>query len=383
MPPDSRNPVEHVAIVGAGVMGRSIALANLRCGLAVTLNDTNPAALQSAADAIRRQLGPDSPAAAQLRTADDPRDLPTARVVIEAVIENHAAKRRLLAALDRHIPVSALLATNTSSLSVAALAEPLRHPERFCGLHFCHPVADRPLVEVIAAPRTAPATLDRALEYVAALGKRPLRTADVTGFAVNRLLFPYLEAAVELVRAGVDWQAIESAGREFGMPMGPLSQIDDIGIDVILRAAAALHRGDYQVPANSEPLLALYQSGRLGRKAGLGFFAWDSATGDPRDDPRAADVIGPVTSASPGMAAEELTGRLFVPMLCAAAELLERQIVANVDDVRRALSDGLGWNPDRPALLEWGADLPPDQRRVWLARLALDRHAEFLERLLH
>lgn len=372
----------HVAIVGAGVMGRSIALAGLRHGLPVTLTDNNPAALSSAAAAIRRQLGADSPFAAALHTADGVGDLPSAPVVIEAVIENHAAKRRLLAALEQHIPTDALLATNTSSLSVASLADALSHPARFCGLHFCHPVADRPLVEVIAAPRTAPATLARALQFLAALGKRPLRTADVTGFAVNRLLFPYLEAAVELVRAGVDWLAIESAGREFGMPMGPLSQIDDIGIDVILRAAAALHRGDHQVPANSEPLLALYQSGRLGRKSGLGFFAYAGDEAAPRDDPRAHRIVGPGNPLSTVLSADELRGRLFFPMLCAAAELVERQIVAGIDDVRTALTDGLGWHADRPGLLDWGADLPAVTRRDWLARLALDRHAESLERLL-
>jgi 3-hydroxyacyl-CoA dehydrogenase len=375
---------DRVAIVGAGIMGRSIALANLRRGIEVTLTDSSPIALRAAAKWVLRQAeaGGFTANVLPFRTVETLDELGDPPLTIEAIVENQSAKRRLFSAWESHVSADALLTTNTSSLSVSSLAESLRRPERFCGLHFCHPVAVRPLVEAIAAPHTAAGTLALALAYVESLGKRTLRTADVTGFAVNRLLFSYLESAVELVRAGVDWDAIESAGVGMGMPMGPLSQIDDIGVDVILRAAAALHRGDFQVPATSEPLLALYQAGRLGRKSGAGFFVYDGETAAPRQDPLAATIINTASAAAPTVTEADIANHLFLPMLAAAAELVERRIVGSIEDVRLALTDGLGWSGSRRDLLAWGADLPTSELDAWLERLALQgRRADILELL--
>jgi 3-hydroxyacyl-CoA dehydrogenase len=374
---------ERVAVIGAGVMGRSIALANLRRGFPVALTDSSPSALSVAAEWIESQLRcavlPSPPCVRIVERIDD---LGEVSVVVEAVVENLAVKRRLFEAASRRTPGSALLATNTSSLSISTLASAVHQPERFCGLHFCHPVARRRLVEVTAAPQTAPETIRRANAYVAALGKQPLMTADVPGFAVNRLLFPYLEAAVDLARRGVPFPEIESAAVRFGMPLGPLAQLDDIGIDVILRAAAGMHRGQYGIPATSEPLLALYQAGRLGRKSGAGFFRYSDGDADPRSDPEAAAIIGVTATASVGLSNDELILHLFLPMLAAAADLLERPVVQSVGEIRAALIDGLGFDPTGSDLLDWGATLPRSVRTDWLERLSLAGRQKCVENLV-
>ena len=378
---------EHVGVLGAGVMGRSIALVNLRRGIPVTLTDSSPAALSATAEWIERELGRIAVAApsaspARLRTVAATSDLGDVSIVIEAVVENLAVKRRLFAALSARCPASVLLASNTSSLSIAALAAAVERPERFCGLHFCHPVALRPLVEVTAAPQSAPETVQRAVRYVEGLGKRPLMTADAPGFAVNRLLFPYLEAAVDLARRGVPFAEIELAAVKFGMPLGPLAQLDDIGIDVILRAAAGMQRGKSGIPATSEPLLALYQAGRLGRKSGAGFFRYDDPDGPPQSDSIAASLIGVRPLAEGALSARELIFYLFVPMLAAAAELLVRPVVRSVGDIHMALLDGLGFDAAKRDLITWGASLPKPQLESWLDRLSLGSHRESIEVLL-
>jgi 3-hydroxyacyl-CoA dehydrogenase len=166
------------------------------------------------------------------------------------------------------------------------------------------------------------------------------------------------------------------------MPLGPLAQLDDIGIDVILRAAAGMQRGKSGIPATSGPLLALYQAGRLGRKSGAGFFQYETADAEPQYDPNAAAVIGATHSTSAGRAAGELTLHLFLPMLAAAADLLARSVVKSIGDVRMALRDGLGFDPARHDLIKWAAGLPVSQLESWLERLSLGSHLMYVRRLL-
>lgn len=355
-----------IGIVGAGVMGRSIALQVLQSGLAAVLFDVEPAAGVAAADWITARCG----VADRLMLAAARDELADVDVLIEAVVENRAVKRRVLGSLSALAP-GALLATNTSSLSIAELAESIREPQRFCGLHFCHPVAACPLVEVIPGPATSDRTRDRAVDVVRRLNLQPLVTRDVPGFAVNRLLFPYLDAAVALVRGGVEWERIERTAVEFGMRQGPLSQMDEIGIDVILRAAAAFHRGNPVIPPQSELLLAMYQAGRRGVKSGRGFFSYacDGARGAV--DPGAHALVAAHLTAPIACTDAELQLRLFVPMLAAACELLEQQIVADVAGVRAALTGGLGCRGQAADLPGWARQIPQRELAQSLERLGL------------
>ena len=225
-----------VGIIGAGVMGRSIGLCAARAGLTVRLFDADVKTAESAAVGIAGQLPGDAP---QPQCIAEMSDLGDCEALIEAVVENRAVKRRVLAGLAAESP-DALIATNTSSLSIGELSGRVERAERFCGMHFCHPIAECPLVEIVPGPSTDERALNHAESLAQTMGLQPLRTRDLPGFAVNRLLFPYLEAAVALVRGGVDWQRIDGAAVDFGMRLGPLAQMDEIGIDVILRAAAAV-----------------------------------------------------------------------------------------------------------------------------------------------
>jgi 3-hydroxyacyl-CoA dehydrogenase len=218
---------------------------------------------------------------------------------------------------------------------------------------------------------TAPATLNRGEAFVTRIQLSPLRTRDVPGFAVNRLLFPYLEAAVALIRGGVEWERIERCATDFGMRLGPLSQMDEIGIDVILRAAAAFHRGNPVVPPQSELLLAMYQAGRLGRKSGRGFFDYslggDRVVADPESKALVATHAGIPVECSDC----ELQCRLFVPMFAGACELVERDIVAGECEVRAALKGGLGCRGEAADLPGWGRRLGSATLVEWRERLQL------------
>jgi 3-hydroxyacyl-CoA dehydrogenase len=323
-------------------MGRSIAVANLQSGVDVRIYDPNTDARSTAAKWIGEHVGP---AVTRLHIAESPTAPTGCDLVLEAVVENQSVKRRTLAALSELLAPSSLLASNTSSLSISTLSEHITHPERFCGLHFCHPVLERPLVEVVRGERTSDDTIRRAAAYVEQIGKRPLITADVPGFAVNGLLLPYLDAAIDLVRAGIDWRRLETVAMQAGMPDGPLTRIDDIGVDVILRAAAAFHRGNPTVPAKSEVLLALYQAGRLGRKASAGFFRYATPVGPPVFDDAAPALIEPYLTAPIDCSEAELTHRLFNPLIETAQGLADRGVIRSLDEARLALSDGLGCRP--------------------------------------
>jgi 3-hydroxyacyl-CoA dehydrogenase len=334
--------IRRVGILGAGVMGRSIAVANLRLGVAVRIYDPNEDAVRGAAKWVNECF---PPVDVEFEFADSPSALAGCDLVLEAVVENQSVKRRALAAISELLDPTTLLASNTSSLSITTLGERIAHPERFCGLHFCHPVLDRSLVEVVHGEHTSQDTIERAAAYVEQIGKRPLITADVPGFAVNGLLLPYLDAAIDLVRCGVDWRWLETVAMKAGMPDGPLSRIDDIGVDVILRAAAAFHRGNPTVPAKSEVLLALYQAGRLGRKTGAGFFRYDMPMGAPIFDYAALALVEPYLTMPVECSEAELTRRLFDPLIGTAQRLVDRGVIRSLGEARLALTDGLGCRP--------------------------------------
>jgi 3-hydroxybutyryl-CoA dehydrogenase len=201
--------------------------------------------------------------------------LAEAELVIEAIVEELGPKRELFAALDGIVGERAVLATNTSAISVTAIAAGSAHPERCLGLHFFNPAPLMPLVEVVRAERTADAPYEAAYEAIAACGKRAVRCNDTPGFIVNRLLIPQLNDAVraldELGVAPEDVDAAMTAGA--GWPMGPFRLLDLIGLDVHVHAASALHEatGDPRM-APPPRLRRMVAGGRLGRKSGGGFY---------------------------------------------------------------------------------------------------------------
>jgi 3-hydroxyacyl-CoA dehydrogenase len=166
----------------------------------------------------------------------------------------------------------ALLATNTSSLSVDELAAGLTHPERFCGFHFFNPVHRMPLVEVVRGRKTSDATIVTAVALARRLGKTPVVVRDSPGFVVNRILMPYLREAMHLLEDGYPMLEIDAAMREFGMPMGPFEVLDEVGLDVAKNAAEVLTRAFPDRMTASPILEKMVAAGRLGKKSGLGFY---------------------------------------------------------------------------------------------------------------
>jgi 3-hydroxyacyl-CoA dehydrogenase/enoyl-CoA hydratase/3-hydroxybutyryl-CoA epimerase/3-hydroxyacyl-CoA dehydrogenase/enoyl-CoA hydratase/3-hydroxybutyryl-CoA epimerase/enoyl-CoA isomerase len=365
--------INSAGVVGAGVMGQGIAAANVKRGIPVALMDADQQALARGVQGVlgevaynRELKGLDAQRAVALAplvggTLSDA-ELCRADVVIEAIVENRDAKQQLFARLEARLDDDAILCSNTSTIPITQLGAGLVHPERFCGLHFFNPVRQMPLVEVIRGKRTSGATVATAVAYAKALGKSPIVINDGPGFLVNRLLMPYMNEAALLICEGASISEVERAAKAFGMPMGPITLYDVIGLDVAVHAGRTMLEAfpDRVVPA---PILAmLVERGRLGQKVGRGFFDYAAAKDGklPRgtDSDEVAHLVdecrnGELRKFTP----EELTDRLFLPMLVEATRVLEDGLVRDVRDVDLALIFGIGFPPFRGGLLFWADQL--------------------------
>jgi len=278
-----------VAVVGAGTMGHGIAYVATVAGCSVALTDSRPEAIPPAIRRIgdlftggvaRGKVGEAEVAAAAARLRAE-RDLaPAVReadVVIEAVVEDLGIKQRLFAELERAAPAGALLATNTSSLSVAAIASGMRRPGRLVGMHFFNPVHAMKLVEVIQPPGADRATVDRAVELARVFGKEPIVVRDSPGFASSRLGMAIGLEAMRMLEQGVASAEDIDRAMELGYnhPMGPLKLTDLVGLDVRLAIAEYLYR-TLEEPQFEPPriLRDKVAKGELGKKTGKGFYTW-------------------------------------------------------------------------------------------------------------
>ena len=288
---------QRMAVVGAGTMGHGIAQVAAMAGAETVLTDVSEDALTKATDRVRANLekgvslgkveaGARDRALAALHTSTElSAAVNGAELVVEAVPEDRALKDRVLTAMEEAAPEDALLATNTSSYSIDELAGTLRRPERLLGLHFFNPVHIMGLVEVIHGERTDPAALDRGVAFVEALGKEPVVVRDSPGFASSRLGVALGLEAMRMVEEGVARPRDIDRAMELGYrhPMGPLRLSDLIGLDTRLGIAEYLHETlgaeRFRPP---ELLRRMVDEGKLGRKVGRGFYAWDE-DGNARD----------------------------------------------------------------------------------------------------
>ena len=278
-----------VAVIGAGTMGHGIAYVATLAGCSVALTDSRPEAIPPAIRRIgdlftggvqRGKLGEATVAAAAARLRAE-RDLASAvreaDAVIEAVVEDLGVKQRLFAELERAAPAEALLATNTSSLSVAAIASGMRRPGRLVGMHFFNPVHVMKLVEVIQSPGADRAAVDRAVELARVFGKEPIVVRDSPGFASSRLGLALGLEAMRMLEQGVASAEDIDRAMELGYnhPMGPLKLTDLVGLDVRLAIAEYLYR-TLEEPQFEPPriLRDKVAKGELGKKTGKGFYTW-------------------------------------------------------------------------------------------------------------
>jgi 3-hydroxybutyryl-CoA dehydrogenase len=347
-----------VAIVGAGTMGAGIAQVALEGGWRVTLHDPIPGATNRALERIRQGLtrrAEKAGAADPARVAatgllalhvvpDVTRAVDGAQLAIEAVVEDLDAKRRLFADLDDASAPDAILATNTSALSVSKIAESVGRPDRVVGLHFFNPAPVLPLVEVVAGRSSAAWAVERAASIVEGWGKTAIRVADAPGFIVNRVNRPFTLEPLRLLRAGTaSIEEIDAAIVAAGFPMGPFALMDLIGIDVNLAAARGLFEASGRPPRfRPSPIQEeLVAAGRLGRKTGDGFYRY---------------VDGKIAGPAPRFASRGAQSGRGSGM--DAASIAERVVLAIVNEAYRALGDGVASDADIDRAMHLGANHP-------------------------
>jgi 3-hydroxyacyl-CoA dehydrogenase/enoyl-CoA hydratase/3-hydroxybutyryl-CoA epimerase len=325
-----------VHVIGAGTMGGDIAAICALRGLTVTLQDTSPERLAPAMKRAAELFGKRLRDKLRVRDALD-RLLPDlsgdgvrhADVVIEAIVENLEVKRKLFAELEARAKPTAILATNTSSLKLADIGALMRDPSRLVGLHFFNPVPQMQLVEVVEGAATNPEWARKGAAFARQIDKLPLPVKDAPGFLVNRVLGPYMANAFRLLDEGVKAETIDRAAERFGMPMGPITLADTVGLDICAAAGKALAGADTAPP---KPLRELLDAGKLGKKSGEGFYRWEK---------------GKPVKGAPDAVTDDLVKRLIDPYLAEAQKAVAEGIVADGDLADAGLIFGTGFAPFR------------------------------------
>ncbi|HTU25100.1 MAG TPA: 3-hydroxyacyl-CoA dehydrogenase NAD-binding domain-containing protein, partial [Pirellulales bacterium] len=296
------HPVKSVSVIGAGIMGAGIVAANLRRQVPVAVSDAAEAALAGGVRQVLEEVSynkqtkqPDAERAIRfaplLNATTSDAELARADLVVEAVVENVDVKKKVYARLEPLLADTAVLASNTSTIQITKLAQGLKRPDRFVGIHFFNPVRKMPLVEVIRGRETSDETIATAVAYAKGIGKSPIVVHDGPGFLVNRLLFPYLNESLELLSEGASIKSIERASTEFGMPMGPLALYDMVGLDTSVYAGRVLWEAFPDRTGASPILPAMVKAGRLGQKSGRGFFLYRDKKGRSEPDPTLNDWL--------------------------------------------------------------------------------------------
>ncbi|MFL6519161.1 MAG: 3-hydroxyacyl-CoA dehydrogenase NAD-binding domain-containing protein [Chthoniobacterales bacterium] len=341
--------IQHAAVIGAGVMGSGIAQWLSSRGVSVILRDVDTAAVdrglanvdKTYADAVKRGLMTEEKARegrARIVASTQPMPLRDVQIVIEAASEKLEIKKKIFEELAANTPETAILATNTSALPIDELARSTAMPARVVGLHFFNPVSRMKLIEVVVGRDTVEETRERALGFARQIGKLPVLVQDSPGFLVNRVLFPYLLDAAELFENGVSAEEIDGALLEWGMPMGPLRLIDEIGVDITVDIAATLEKafGDRDRP--SKILKEMYAAKLLGRKTGAGFYKYEGKQQTPNESlqqwrQESGEKFG----------LENITNRLVYLMVNEAARCLEEKVVATPEDADYGMVLGTGF----------------------------------------
>jgi 3-hydroxyacyl-CoA dehydrogenase/enoyl-CoA hydratase/3-hydroxybutyryl-CoA epimerase/3-hydroxyacyl-CoA dehydrogenase/enoyl-CoA hydratase/3-hydroxybutyryl-CoA epimerase/enoyl-CoA isomerase len=355
--------IGRVGVLGAGLMGSGIAGAHVRKGVPAAMLDSVPEAVdkgvaaiaqicQGAVDAGRMKPADMVAALARLSATLRLEALGDSDLVIEAIIENEASKVEMYRRLGELLKPEAILASNTSTISISRMGKAVRRPDRFAGMHFFNPVDRMPLVEVIRGDQTSDETVVTLVALAKRIGKTPVVVRDCPGFLVNRILFPYLNESLVLLEEGASPRAIDQAALAFGMPMGPVTLNDVVGLDTSLYAGKVIHDAFPDRSRSSELLADLVKRGRLGQKSGAGFYRYEKGP-KGTDDPTFAEILARYQKQTQRFAPEELQDRLFLPMLTEASRVLDEGIVREAGDVDMGLILGIGFPPHRGGILRW------------------------------
>ncbi|HET7710627.1 MAG TPA: 3-hydroxyacyl-CoA dehydrogenase NAD-binding domain-containing protein, partial [Thermoanaerobaculia bacterium] len=358
----SPREVRQVGVLGAGVMGGGIAqLVVDKSDATARMRDVNWQALAGglrAAGAVwkkkvdrkRMNRGEMQRKLARISTTTDWSGFSRADLVVEAVVENLAVKRQVLSEFESIAKPGAIFATNTSTIPITQIAEHAAHPENVVGMHFFNPVDRMPLVEVIRGKKTSEEALVTVATYARQLGKTVVHCNDGPGFVVNRILAPYMNEAGFLLEEGYSIESIDAAIVDFGMPMGPMALLDEVGIDVAAKVASILSEAFAGRVTKSSVVEKLVADDRKGKKNGRGLYVYEK--GKRQGPDRAVYPLLGIRAPKPVDAAYAVD-RMVLPMINEAATILSEKIVATPGELDLAMIMGTGFPPFRGGLLRY------------------------------
>ncbi|PWQ95860.1 fatty acid oxidation complex subunit alpha FadB [Leucothrix arctica] len=354
-------PVKLAAVLGAGIMGGGVAYQSASRGTPILMKDINEAALDLGMNEATKLLGGqlkrkriDAIKMAQVVSKITPTlsygDFGRVDLVVEAVVENVNVKKAVLAEVEASLQEGAVLASNTSTISITELAKDLKRPEQFCGMHFFNPVHRMPLVEVIRGEKTSEETIATTVSYAKAMGKTPVVVNDCPGFLVNRVLFPYFGGFSGLLQSGADYLQVDKVMERFGWPMGPAYLLDVVGIDTAFKADAVMAEGfpDRMAHTDENAIDRLYKLERFGQKNDKGFYRYEiDKRGKPAKlvDDEVAGLLSDVVGETREFDKDEIIERMMIPLCIETARCVEDGIVASPAEADIGLIYGIGFPP--------------------------------------
>ena len=363
-------PVNRAAVIGAGIMGGGVAYQSSYKGIPIAMKDIVQSQLDlgmsEATKIMHKQVERGRMKAdkmAQVLIGITPtlsyENLADADLIVEAVVEKESVKKVVLAQTESMISEKAILVSNTSTISISKLAQGLKRPEQFCGMHFFNPVHRMPLVEVIRGEKSSESTIAATVAYASAMGKSPIVVNDCPGFLVNRVLFPYLAGFAGLVNDGVDFERIDKMMEKFGWPMGPAFLLDVVGIDTAFHAGGVMAEGFPDRMSQDVPTIIskMYEKKWYGQKNENGFYIHSKdKKGRPKKEatPGVADFLQDLGIGSDDSISDtEIIDRMMLPMLMESSRCLEDNIVETPMEVDMGLIYGLGFPPFRGGIFRW------------------------------
>ena len=359
----SAHDINEMAVLGAGIMGGGIAYQSAVKGLPIIMKDIKAEQLDLGMNEASKLLSKEvergkistakmGETLSKIRPTLNYGDFGTPDIVIEAVVENEKIKKAVLAETESLIKDTAILASNTSTISITELAKSLKRPENFVGMHFFNPVHRMPLVEIIRGERTSDEAVATTVALAQKMGKTPIVVNDCAGFLVNRVLFPYFGAFDLLIKHGADFVKIDKVMEKFGWPMGPAYLLDVVGIDTGVHASSVMAEAfpERMNPDYKTATTVMFENNRLGQKNGAGFYKYElDKKGKPKKsvDTTTYELLKAVQDDSSDFDEQEIIDRLMVAFCTETVRCLEDNIVASAGEADMAMLMGLGFPPFR------------------------------------
>ena len=361
--------IERAAVLGAGIMGGGIAYQSALKGTPIKMKDINQEGLDlglsEANKLLSKQVNRGRMTVEKMGgilAGIDPTlsydNFDSVDIVVEAVVESPKVKHIVLAEVEKEVQKDAIIASNTSTISISYLAEALERPENFCGMHFFNPVHAMPLVEVIRGEKSSDKAIARTVAYANAMGKKAVVVNDCPGFLVNRVLFPYFAGFMGLIKDGADFQQVDKVMERWGWPMGPAYLMDVVGIDTGHHAEEVMAEGfpDRMTKTYKTAGDVMFENDRYGQKNGKGFYEYET---DKRGKPKKVasgesyELIAPETADLKEFDKDEIIERMMIPMATEMARCIEENIVDSAAEADMALVYGVGFPPFRGGIFRW------------------------------